>query len=93
MILEKFDKVGLEEIQKISLIKRVDQKFMLKREDQYQILEDISDSYLMLEIDGKSSFQYETVYFDTAQDDMYKAHHNGKLNQLKLGIETIRTQV
>jgi hypothetical protein len=84
MVLEKFDKVGLEEIQKVSLMKRVDQKFVLQSEQLVQLLKNVADSYYMLEIDSKSNFQYETVYFDTPHDDMYKAHHNGKLNRFKI---------
>lgn len=84
MILENFDKIGLEEIQKVSLMKRVDQKFVLQNEKLYELLKNISDNYYILEIDNKSNFLYETIYFDTPHDHMYNAHHNGKLNRFKI---------
>lgn len=84
MVLENFDKISLEEMQRVSLMKRIDQKFVMQSEKLHQLLENISDSYYMLEIDNKSNFQYETVYLDTPFDDMYKAHHNGKLNRFKI---------
>ncbi len=85
MVLGKFDKVSLEDLKGVSLMKSVDQKFILPKGRLDQLLDSISNHYYsMLEIDNKSNMHYQTAYFDTSKDDMYKAHHNGKLNRFKI---------
>ena len=48
------------------------------------ILENISSEYFCLEIEGKRSFTYQTEYFDTIDNLLFKNHQNGKLNRYKI---------
>ena len=47
-------------------------------------MEEIRDDYYVLEIEEKRQFRYESLYFDTPDYDLYKFHHNGKLNRVKI---------
>ena len=49
-----------------------------------RILECIAENYYVLEIDSNRLFGYNTLYFDTENDSMYLAHHNGRVNRHKV---------
>ncbi len=83
-LLNKFDKISLAEMDAVKLMNRIDTKYIFKRGKLTDVLKDIEDHYFVLEIDGKRSFPYISLYFDTDQDYMYLAHHNGKLNRYKI---------
>jgi hypothetical protein len=65
-------------------LKRIDTKFVFHAEQLLEILEEVKNDYYVLEIDNKRAFNYESLYFDTDNFDLYKQHHNGKLNRMKV---------
>jgi len=69
---------------RVSLMKRTDTKFILHKNQLPGLLETIKDSYKILEIDGGRMMTYTSLYFDTAGKKFYLDHHNGKVNRTKV---------
>ena len=83
-ILYKFNPVKLEEMDRVSLLDRMDTKYVINANDLGKFLLLLSDSYLILEIDGRRQFSYDTLYYDTSGADMFLSHVRGKLNRYKV---------
>ncbi|NDW19791.1 VTC domain-containing protein [Dysgonomonas sp. 216] len=82
--LDKFDCISLSEMEGIRLMKRIDKKFVLPLNLLQQLLDKLTDDYFIQEIGNKRSFEYATLYYDTFDYEMFRAHQNGKLNRLKV---------
>lgn len=87
-ILQKFDPISLEAMDSVKLMNRTDTKFLFTADQLEKILYDIMDHYRVLEINGTRSSRYKTLYYDTANLDLYMAHHRGKLNRYKIRHRT-----
>ena len=84
MYTANFDTIGLSEMDKVSLMNRKDTKYWFHKNILAELFEAIKDNYYVLEIDGERQMPYKTEYFDTPLNQMYVAHHNGKLNRCKV---------
>ena len=82
--LSSFDKISLDEMNGVSLMKRVDTKFILTESQLLKVFSKIQKDYKVLEIDNERLMQYSTLYFDTQNKKCFKEHHNGKLNRYKI---------
>ena len=82
--LLNFDKTTLAEMNSVSLMKRVDTKFILKESQLLEVLSKLYDNYKILEIDQERLMKYSTLYFDSENKKCFKDHHNGKLNRYKI---------
>jgi hypothetical protein len=82
--ISNFDKISLDEMNGVSLMKRVDTKFILTESQLSEILFQIQEDYKILEIDGERLMEYSTLYFDTQNKNCYKDHHNGKAKRFKI---------
>lgn len=82
--LNEFEPVSLKGLDEVKLLNRMDSKFIFHIDDFPSILDELKPHYRVLEIDSKRMFSYESVYFDTNDLLLYKFHHNGKLNRLKV---------
>ncbi|MDF1574719.1 MAG: polyphosphate polymerase domain-containing protein [Bacteroidales bacterium] len=85
-ILKQFGAISLEEVNKASLMRRKDNKYLFSFRHLPGLLEMISQDYRVLEIDGSRSQQYFTRYFDTDGREMYHKHHRGLANRHKVRI-------
>ncbi|KYL33802.1 VTC domain-containing protein [Pseudoalteromonas agarivorans] len=83
-LLIPFEGYGLNDLNNANLMNRVDSKFMLPLSFLPELLTHIQGQYRVLDIQGKRLFSYYNQYFDTPELDLYKAHHNGKLNRYKV---------
>lgn len=83
-LLETFNPVGLEDMDKVKLLTRKDTKYLLNNEKIATILEAVKDDYYIVEINGHRHMQYKTLYYDTPDYWLYTLHHNGKLNRYKV---------
>ncbi len=84
-ILNKFNTISLQEMDDdVKLMNRIDTKYVLKRKLLKDIFSSIASYYFVLTINGKRSFPYISLYYDTDKDYMYLAHHNGKMNRYKI---------
>ncbi len=82
--LLNFDKTTLAEMNSVSLMKRVDTKFILKESQLLEVLSKLYDDYKILQIDQERLMKYSTLYFDSQNKKCFKDHHNGKLNRYKI---------
>ncbi len=80
--------IQLNEMDQVKLMNRIDTKFWFHIEKLPEIFEMVKDDYYILEIKEQRKLTYSTVYFDTPEDSMYVAHHNGKLNRYKVRLRT-----
>lgn len=83
-LIQQFEAISLDKMNDVALLNRFDSKYQLPVSKLYQVLEAIKNNYFVLEIDGKRSHKYSTIYYDTGTDDLYTNHHNGRLNRLKI---------
>ena len=82
--LAPFSPISLSEINSVSLMKRVDTKFMVRLESLGLILEDLKNYYQILEIGNHRLMTYRSLYFDTSDLLFYQMHHNGLNNRIKV---------
>lgn len=83
-ILSNFETYDLNNDDKISLMKRVDIKYVLHSKQLPNILLQAKKNYKRLKIKDRLMPVYQTTYFDTHDFFMYTAHHNGWLNRYKI---------
>ena len=62
--LINFSPISLKEMDNVSLLKRVDTKFLTTEKKLLEILSLISSDYNILDIDDKRLMEYSTLYFD-----------------------------
>lgn len=86
--LEAFDPIGLTEMDAVSLMNRVDTKYVLDEETLATALATLAEKYRVLEIEDVQRSPYMTLYFDTPARDCYREHHNGKANRRKYRMRT-----
>lgn len=68
----------------VKLMNRTDRKFCFHSHKLSEILQLITPFYKILEIEQKRLSRYQTLYYDTAEYDLYRCHQNGKLNRYKV---------
>lgn len=87
-ITQQFEPISLSEMDSVTLMNRIDTKFLVNNDQLQLILENAKNHYRILEINGERITPYSTVYFDTEDVIMYIMHHNGKLNRYKLRMRS-----
>jgi hypothetical protein len=85
-LVENFKPISLDEMDSVRLMSRMDIKYVFNIERLPGILQEVSGSYRMLEIEAKKEQEYETMYFDSPAYSMYTSHHNRKLNRFKIRV-------
>ncbi len=81
--LKAFKSFGLSEAD-YAFHDRKDSKFILKKDQLALLLELLQASFCILKIEDVYLQAYESLYFDTAQFDLYKLHHNAVLKRFKV---------
>ena len=82
-LLETIDSISLSEMDSVSLMDRVDTKYVFNEVELQTLLQDIRSHYRVLTIENVRYSKYATLYFDSPGFDCYVQHHNGKLNRRK----------
>ncbi len=83
-VLNSYRAVNLSDIEELRLLKRIDTKFIFNLKDLPDILKKAKRYYKVLEIDDRRLFRYKTDYFDTTDQEMFLAHHDGRLKRFKI---------
>jgi hypothetical protein len=83
-IIEKMKPISLKEMDDVKLMNRIDTKYMMSADMLPFVLGNISENYRVLKIKDERIFDYTSLYYDTDNDFMYMAHHNGRLNRFKI---------
>lgn len=84
--LELFERITLDEMKDIRLMRRIDTKYVIRSETLPHLLEMLTTGYFIQQDDlsGRRAFEYLTLYYDTHGYEMYHSHQNGKLNRFKI---------
>lgn len=90
-ILADFECLSLEGIQRASLLRRKDRKYIFSTHLLTEVLKQVSDDYRVLEINGQRSHIYRTYYYDTPNLEMYHKHHRGFSSRHKVRIREYTT--
>lgn len=70
--VEQLTAIDLDELNRhAELMTRVDRKYVVERSDLAELFATRDDTAAVLQIDGRRSFRYESVYFDTPELDSY----------------------
>lgn len=85
-MLSEFQPINLKEIDKVSLQKRKEFKFIFHFSKLQGLLRNLTPNFLILEINGERFQNYHTTYYDTDDYRMYLDHHNEKLNRYKVRV-------
>ena len=89
-ILNRFPSLTLREMESMTLLKRVDTKFIFHLACLPEVLHNLTRDYAVLSVDGVRLQPYTTQYFDTPDFQLYHQHHNGQRERFKLRIRTYR---
>lgn len=85
-VLETFEPITLEEMDRVKLMDRTDLKFNFNISKLPALLEQVKDHYRVLEVAGTRMSRYETLYYDTPGFGLFHQHHNGKTNRYKIRL-------
>lgn len=86
-ILLQMRPISLDEMSAIKLMNRIDTKYIANIDFLPQILQQAKErGYYAQEIDHMRVAEYDTLYFDTTNLDMFVMHHNRHLRRQKIRI-------
>lgn len=88
MKIDFFEPILLDQMDQVKLMNRTDTKYWFHTGKLQGILQELRDSYYILQIGGDGLLPYTTTYFDTVDNQMFAAHHNRKLNRFKIRRRT-----
>ena len=90
-IAARMPSVDLDQLSQIaSLQTRVDTKYLLTPEQMVAVLNQTGAHLRVLQIDGKRSFGYESVYFDTTALRTFRDHRQGRRLRFKVRTRLYR---
>ena len=83
-ILTSFEPIGLGEMDNVELMNRVETKYVFSSAELTTLLNHLSRSYKVLEIEDLCIFPYHTTYLDTSDHIFYMQQIRGKLSRHKI---------
>lgn len=87
-ILDDYQPVSLEEIESVKLMNRLDTKYIVSTETMMNILHQLSNDYMLLEINSQRFGQYSSIYYDTIDFQMFHAHITSRYPRFKVRERT-----
>jgi hypothetical protein len=85
-LVQKFNPITLEEMDRVKLMNRIDTKFAFSVNQLVELLPALSNDYRILEIKDTRTPHYQSLYFDDVDFSFFNAHHNGRTNRFKVRI-------
>lgn len=82
--LAEFTSISLQEMDNVKLMDRTDTKYVFNIDKLSVFLEQLTNDYRILDINGHRISRYESLYFDTKNFDLYTTHQRGKPNRFKI---------
>ena len=77
--------ITLDQMCGVKLMNRIDTKYVLSEGEVLDMLQRAAEcGYRVQVIDGIRACRYNTLYYDTAERDMYIVHHNQQLTRQKV---------
>lgn len=87
-VLAKMPSVSLAQMESVSLMSRIDTKYLTTKQGLLRLLERVVESYFVQSIDSQEIMRYQTVYLDTVDHFFYRQHFRGALPRMKLRMRT-----
>lgn len=87
-VWQRMPTITLDEMSSIKLMNRVDTKYVISEECCMELLRRAVDEYSVQVIGDVRACRYSTLYYDTADLEMYTVHHNRKLTRQKIRTRT-----
>jgi len=87
-IFNSFRPVGLDKLDNVRLMDRVDTKYILPVFKIPEFLERLDGDGRVLEINGERIFDYHTVYLDTSDYSFFNQHVTGRTGRSKVRYRT-----
>jgi hypothetical protein len=88
-IVKEYRPITLEEMSSVKLMNRIDTKFVMPIATLCQLLEMAKGDYRVQDTEsGGRNAAYHTVYMDTAQYEMYRAHVVGHSGRQKIRVRS-----
>jgi hypothetical protein len=87
-IVSGFTPISLHQMRGIKLMNRSDTKYVTHQNNLEELLRRATESYCIQEIDGIRISNYQTLYYDTPDNNMFLIHHNGKKTREKVRVRT-----
>lgn len=89
MTLDDLDPVGLDELNEhAALLTRVDRKYVTTTDRLDRVVQALDPRTRILQIDGSTSFRYESVYFDTDRLDSFRSTALRRRRRFKVRTRT-----
>jgi len=82
--LKQFQPIDLSEMAGVSLLNRIDTKYLIPTQDLSGILQNVKEHYRILDINQVRLNRYHTVYFDEPDFTFYNQHHNKHADRYKV---------
>ncbi len=83
-ILNRFESIGLADMEHASLQDRKESKYLLTTEQARDLISNLPDTYRVFEVDGQRVQTYSTTYYDSPRLSLYLTHHNGNKPRYKV---------
>lgn len=84
LALAAFQPISLTEMDGVALLDRRDTKYVVRTADALAAMAEVASAYRVLEIDGRRAHHYRTVYFDTPDLALFRAHHRDEPGRYKV---------
>jgi|WetSurMetagenome_2_1015567.scaffolds.fasta_scaffold107466_2 hypothetical protein len=84
IILDSFDFISLNEMDRVKLMNRVEKKYVFPANRLPELMSMLKDSYRVLDMEHLRFFQYSTTYLDTPDFLFFNQQVRGKLNRYKV---------
>jgi hypothetical protein len=85
----KVEPIGLDQLNELAELQtRVDRKYFVPADVFRRMIDELGGELQVLDIDGRRSFGYESVYFDTPRLDNYRAHLQRRRQRFKARTRT-----
>ncbi len=82
--LEGFSQINLADMSGEVLMERLDRKYAFHISRIPQIIENLTEHYLVINAEGLIISPYNSLYFDTVEKIFYKNHQRGFKNRIKI---------
>jgi|ETNmetMinimDraft_8_1059916.scaffolds.fasta_scaffold22766_2 hypothetical protein len=86
--LDKFAPIDLKQMDRVKLLKRTDTKYLLSKDRLIGLFPQLIEHYYVLEVEGKKTSAYHTIYLDTVDKKYFKQHHQGRYKRHKVRFRT-----
>ncbi|MEX2563492.1 MAG: VTC domain-containing protein [Nitriliruptoraceae bacterium] len=83
-VLDTLSPVALSDIDDVSAMARYDRKYLVSTAATPTLLSDLAGDFGALDIDGRRTFDYLSVYFDTPDFATFRMHRQGRRRRFKI---------